>query len=185
MPPLSIVGDRLEPSQVSGGMGRFSLMCGYIGCTGLCRRGRTSSLRRSRSRLLHLAVEFRFTIDAANYELGLDVKCPFYITVREDLRYVPGRDRCRVNYHCDFGLPAAWRDIVARFLMRREVKSGPVDSLSRLRRAAEKRYGASTRNSMIRGSTHSMKAQSQPRPSPSRSASVGRLPCIVSVISGA
>jgi hypothetical protein len=103
-------------------------------------------LAESGPRLLHLALEFRFTkINAANYELGLDVKFPFGITVREDLSCVPiGRDQCRVNYHCDFGFPAGWRGTVARFLMRREVKSGPVDSLSRLRRAAEGRYGVRT-----------------------------------------
>ena len=51
-----------------------------------------------------------------------------------------GQDQCRVNYHCGFGLPAGWRGMVARLLMRRELNSGPVDSLSRLRRAAEERY---------------------------------------------
>jgi len=98
-------------------------------------------------RLLHLPLEFRFTkIDAANYELGLDVKFPFGITVREDLSCVPiGPDQCRVSYHCGFGFPAGWRGTVARFLMRRELKSGPVDSLPRLRRAAEERYRAGTR----------------------------------------
>ena len=98
-------------------------------------------------RLLHLALEFRFTkIDAANYELGLDVKFPFGITVREDLCCVPiGQDQCRVNYHCGFGFPAGWRGTFARLLMRRELNSGPVDSLSRLRRAAEERYRASAR----------------------------------------
>jgi hypothetical protein len=66
-------------------------------------------------RLLHLALEFRFTkINAANYELGLGVKFPFGITVREDLSCVPiGRDQCRINYHCDFGFPAGWRGTVA------------------------------------------------------------------------
>ncbi len=94
-------------------------------------------------RLLHLALEFRFTkIDAVKYELGLDVKLPFDITVSEDLSCVPIRqDQCRVNYHCGFGVPAGWRGAVARILMRRELNSGPVDSLSRLRRAAEERYG--------------------------------------------
>jgi hypothetical protein len=98
-------------------------------------------------RLLHLALEFRFSkIDAANYELGLDVKFPFGITVREDLSCVPiGQDQCRVNYHCGFGFPAGWRGAVARFLMRREINSGPVDSLSRLQRAAEKRHRVSSR----------------------------------------
>jgi hypothetical protein len=96
-------------------------------------------------RLLHLALEFRFTkVDAAKYELGLDVRMPFGITVREELNCVPvGQDRCRVNYHCGFGIPAGWRGAAARFLMRRELKSGPIDSLSRLQRAAEQRYAAS------------------------------------------
>jgi len=98
-------------------------------------------------RLLHLALEFRFTkIDAVNYELGLDVKFPFDVTVREDLICVPiGQDQCRVNYHCGFGFPAGRRGAVARFLMRRELNSGPVDSLSRLRRAAEECYGGGGR----------------------------------------
>jgi hypothetical protein len=84
-------------------------------------------------RLLHLALEFRFTkIDAVKYELGLDVKLTFGITVSEDLSCVPIRqDQCRVNYHCGFGVPAGWRGAVARILMRRELNSGPVDSLSR------------------------------------------------------
>jgi Polyketide cyclase / dehydrase and lipid transport len=96
-------------------------------------------------RLLHLRLKFQFTkIDAVNYELGLDVRLPFGITVREDLSCVPlGPDQCRVNYHCDFGLPTGWRGAVARFLMRREFASGPVDSLSRLRRAAERCYASS------------------------------------------
>ena len=96
-------------------------------------------------RLLHLALEFRLTkIDAVNYELGLDVKLPFGVTVCEELNCVRiGQDQCRVNYHCGFGFPAGWGGTVARFLTRRELNSGPVDSLSRLRRAAEERYGAS------------------------------------------
>jgi hypothetical protein len=96
-------------------------------------------------RLLHLALEFRFTkIDAVNFELGLDVKLPFGVTVCEDLNCVPiGQDQCRVNYHCGFAFPTGWRGTVAWFLMRRELNSGPAASLSRLRRAAEERYGAS------------------------------------------
>jgi hypothetical protein len=95
-------------------------------------------------RPLHFALEFRFTkIDAMNYELGIDVRLPFGITVREDLSCVPiGQDQCRVNYHCGFGFPAGWRGVVTPFLMRRELISGPVDSLSRLQRAAEQRYRA-------------------------------------------
>src|SRR5712692_1537039 len=57
--------------------------------------------------LLRLKLEFRFIkIDAGNRELGLEVQLPFGITVRENLSCVPlGQDQCRVNYHCDFGLP--------------------------------------------------------------------------------
>jgi hypothetical protein len=96
-------------------------------------------------RLLHLRLEFRFTkVDVANYKLGLDVRMPFGITVREDLNCVPiVQDRCRVNYHCGFCFPAGLRGTVARFLMRRELASGPIDSLSRLQRAVEQRYAAS------------------------------------------
>jgi len=95
-------------------------------------------------RLLHLALEFRFTkIDAVNFEFGLDVKLPFGVTVCEDLNCVPiGQEECRVSYHCGFAFPTGWRGMVARMLMRRELSSGPVDSLSRLRRAAEERSGA-------------------------------------------
>jgi hypothetical protein len=93
-------------------------------------------------RLLRLKLRFRFnTIDAGNHELGIDVRLPFGVTVQEDLRCIPlGRDQCRVNYNCDFGFPVGWRGAVTRFLLRRELRSGPVDSLSRLRRAAERRH---------------------------------------------
>ena len=139
--------DRLESSHAPREMGRFLRCTRHIGRAGRSCHGRTNSLRRVRPRLLHLALEFRFTrVDAANYELGLDVKFPLGITVREDLSCVPiGTDQCRVNYRCGFGFPAGWRGTVARLLMRRELNSGPVDSLSRLRRAAEERYGTSAR----------------------------------------
>jgi hypothetical protein len=92
--------------------------------------------------LLHLKLELRFIkIDAANHLLELDVRLPFGITVHEELSCVPlGRDQCRVNYHCNFGFPAGWRGAGARFFMRREIDAGPVDSLSRLKRAAERSY---------------------------------------------
>ena len=94
--------------------------------------------------LLDLALELRLTkIDAVNYELGLDVRMPFGIRVREDLSCAPlGQDQCRINYHCDFGFPTGWRGAVARFLMRRELDAGPVDSLNRLQRAAERSHAS-------------------------------------------
>ena len=105
-------------------------------------------LAESGPRLLRLKLEFRFTtVDAANHRLALDVRFPFGVTVREDLSCVPlGAERCRVNYLCDFGFPAGWRGAVGRFLMRSELDSGPADSLSRLQRAAERRYALASGN---------------------------------------
>jgi len=102
-------------------------------------------------RLLHLKLEFRFTqIDAANYTLGFDVRLPFGVTVREDLNCVPlSQHQCRVNYHCDFAFPTGWRGAVARFLMRRELDAGPVDSLNRLQRAAERSHASSAQTCRI------------------------------------
>ncbi len=88
---------------------------------------------------LHLKLQVRYLeIDALNYKLGLDVRLPFGITVQENLSCVPvGQNQCRVNYHCNFGFPAGWRGALMYFLIRRELDSGPLDSLSRLQRAAE------------------------------------------------
>ena len=45
-------------------------------------------------------------VDAANCQIGLDVRLPFGVAVREDLSCVPlAPDRCRVSYRCDFGFP--------------------------------------------------------------------------------
>jgi hypothetical protein len=49
-------------------------------------------LAESGPRLLHLALEFRFTkIDAVKYELGLDVKLPFGVTVPRRRELHPNR----------------------------------------------------------------------------------------------
>jgi hypothetical protein len=105
-------------------------------------------LAESGPRLLRLKLEFRFTtVDAANHRLGLDVRFPFGVTVREDLSCVPlGPERCRVNYRCDFGFPAGWRGAAVRFLMWRELDAGPADSLSRLQRAAERQFALGAGN---------------------------------------
>lgn len=74
-------------------------------------------------------------------KLGLNVQLPFGITVREDLDCIPlSNTRCRVNYHCNFGFAKGWRGAITRTIMRRKLDAGPVDSLSRLKRAAEQRY---------------------------------------------
>jgi hypothetical protein len=91
---------------------------------------------------LHLKLEFEcVAIDADRYRLMLNVRLPFGIMVREDLNCVPlQRNQCRVNYRCEFGFPTGWRGAVARLAMHRELDVGPVDSLSRLKGAAERRH---------------------------------------------
>jgi hypothetical protein len=88
---------------------------------------------------LHLKIEIRLDeIDAAQHRLGMSVKLPFGITVREDMSCLPiGANQCRVNYRCGFGFPAGWRGRFLRFLMRSELDAGPLDSIMRLKRAAE------------------------------------------------
>jgi hypothetical protein len=103
-------------------------------------------------RLLHLKLVFQFTgIDVEKYRLMLDVKLPFGITVREDLYCTPiDLDKCRVDYRCEFGFPTGWRGTLARLLTHRERGAGPINSLSRLKRAAEQRYIDSRMNSGTR-----------------------------------
>ena len=94
---------------------------------------------------LHLKLQFRFTkIDALNYRLGFDARFPFGITVREDLTCIPlGQEQCRVNYHCGFGFPTGWRGAVVHSLIRRELDTGPADSLACLQREAERLHAKS------------------------------------------
>jgi Polyketide cyclase / dehydrase and lipid transport len=94
---------------------------------------------------LHLKLQFRFVeIDALNYKLELDARLPFGVTVREDLTCVPlGQKQCRVNYNCGFGFPTGWRGAVTYFFMRRELDTGPADSLTRLQREAERLHAKS------------------------------------------
>jgi hypothetical protein len=74
-----------------------------------------------------------------NHKLGIDGRLPFGIKVRENMTIVPiDPTRCRVNYNCDFGLPAGLRGRILGLLLRRGFDSGPADSLSRLKRAAER-----------------------------------------------
>ena len=93
-------------------------------------------------RSLHLGLRFEYTeVNAAEHKLGLNIRLPFGITVREDLSCIPlTSTQCRINYHCIFGFPKGWRGGVARVVLHREVEAGPADSLARLKRAAEERY---------------------------------------------
>ena len=92
-------------------------------------------------RVLHLGISFEYTdIDPEHHRLGVNVKLPLGITVREDMDLVAlGETKCRVNYHCNFELPTGFRGWVTRRMLGRELDEGPVDSLRRLKAAAERR----------------------------------------------
>jgi hypothetical protein len=93
-------------------------------------------------RWLRLGLSFEYTlIDEPHHKLELDARLPLGITVHEALDCVPMEgDRCRVNYHCHFGLPGGWRGALLRLLVGREFTKGPADSLLRLKRAAEQEH---------------------------------------------
>ncbi len=91
-------------------------------------------------RLLHLRVELRFVeIDPMQHRIRLNVRLPFGITVAEDLRCASVSPKeCQVTYGCHFSLPDGVRGTILRTILRRELEEGPRDSLSRLKRAAER-----------------------------------------------
>jgi hypothetical protein len=85
---------------------------------------------------------FEFTqIDEARGILDLEIRLPFGIVNHEHLVCTPvGPSECRVAYGCNFDLPAGWTGRVLLALLRQEFEAGPVDSLARLKRAAEARW---------------------------------------------
>src|SRR5262245_54212804 len=88
---------------------------------------------------LRLKVLLEFvSIDEGDHKIGLRVRLPFGLSVFEDIecRRI-GADTCRVSYGCNFSFPVGWRGRALQLLMRRELESGPADSLRRLKRAAE------------------------------------------------
>jgi|SRR5271169_974388 len=91
-------------------------------------------------KILHLKLMFRMLeIDSAHHRLRMDVNLPFGLNVREDLRCTPlDASHCRVDYRCDFEFARGWRGTLLRVLTNRNLDSGPADSLSRLKRAAER-----------------------------------------------
>ena len=102
---------------------------------------------------LHLKVELQFVeVDATTYRLKLLVSLPFGISVQEDLNCVSlGENQCRVNYHCNFSFPGGLRGAIVRVLLFGELKSGPVDSLVRLKNEAESRFLQSKNGSYLPG----------------------------------
>ena len=91
-------------------------------------------------RFLPLRLVFDFTeVDTMSHRLRLDGRLPLGIRVREDLRVLPiSARRCRVNYNCDFSLPPGLKGRVLWLLLQRGFDTGPADSLSRLKREAER-----------------------------------------------
>jgi hypothetical protein len=97
---------------------------------------------RSGPRGLGLGVSFRFTlIDPVRFRFCLEARLPMGMTVAEDMNCMAiDADHCRVAYNCTFGFAPGWRGALARRLLGRELRSGPVDSLRRLKAAAERRH---------------------------------------------
>jgi hypothetical protein len=117
-------------------------------------------------RLFHLRLAFRvIETDAERNRLVMDIKLPFGMAVREELNCTPlDADHCRVNYHCGFDFPKGWRGMLTRVLMSWEMNAGPVDSLSRLKHAAELSY-ADRANSRRRPEEAAGDGRSNPRTS--------------------
>jgi hypothetical protein len=93
-------------------------------------------------RWLHLGISVEYTlIDEIHHRLELDVRFPLGITVHEAMDCVPLADgRCRVNKQCHFGFPGGWRGRLMRVLLSRRLKAGPAESLTQLKRAAERAH---------------------------------------------
>ncbi|HEY0795069.1 MAG TPA: SRPBCC family protein [Acidisarcina sp.] len=93
-------------------------------------------------RVLRGRITFRFLdIDAVSHRLLIEVEFPLGIQVMEDMTCMPlDAAHCRVNYGCHFSFRAGWRGAVTKYLLRRELRDGPIDSLSRLKRMAERVY---------------------------------------------
>jgi hypothetical protein len=94
---------------------------------------------------LPLRLVFDFTeVDPVNHRLRIDGRLPFGIKVRENMTIAPvDANRCRLSYNCDFALPTGLRGQILWLLLRRGLDSGPADSLSRLKREAERLAGGS------------------------------------------
>jgi hypothetical protein len=93
-------------------------------------------------KIFHLKLTFRMLeIDPAQHRVRIDVDLPFGLVVDEEIRCtaLDGK-RCRVTYRCNFEFPAGWRGTAMRVLLGRRLGSGPEDSLSRLKRAAERGF---------------------------------------------
>ena len=91
--------------------------------------------------IFHLKLTFRvMEIDPGQHRLRMNVALPFGLAVDEEIRCTALDDRrCHVAYRCNFDFPAGWRGAAMQVLLKRRLDSGPGDSLSRLKQAAERR----------------------------------------------
>jgi len=137
--PVGVVWKML--TNISGWGSFFDVRVISVEPPGLAAKGQRM-IGESGPRWLHLVVSFEYTlIDATHYKLEMDARLPIGITVHEAMDCVPLEDgRCRVNYHCNFGIPGGWRGRLTRVLLSRGLKEGPADSLLRLKRAAEQEH---------------------------------------------
>jgi Polyketide cyclase / dehydrase and lipid transport len=93
-------------------------------------------------KILHLRLAFRMLeIDSERHRLRMTVDLPFGLVVDEEIGCTSlDHRRCRVAYRCNFDFPGGWRGAALRTLLARRLDSGPADSLSRLKSAAERRF---------------------------------------------
>jgi hypothetical protein len=94
-------------------------------------------------KIMHLTLTFRMLeIDPVRHRLSMGVDLPFGLVVNEEIGCTALDDkRCRVAYRCNFDFPRGLRGAAIRALLNRRLDTGPADSLSRLKRAAERRAG--------------------------------------------
>jgi hypothetical protein len=87
-------------------------------------------------RWMHLGGSFEYTlIDETHYKLEMEVRLSLGLTVLEALDCVPLEgERCRVNYHCNFGFPSGWRGRLLRVLLRRRTGTSPLCARPKLDR---------------------------------------------------
>ena len=69
--------------------------------------------------------------------LDMMVKLPFGITNNETMQIQARGDKCMVKYNCRFDFGEGWVARAIYSIFRNGFDTGPADSLSRLKRAAE------------------------------------------------
>jgi hypothetical protein len=136
--PIEVVWDLLSHPEGWGGF--YDIRILSVEPTGRAVVGQRIAAETGPS-FLHLKVSLEFvSIDEAHHRVGIRVRLPFGVSVFEDMDcHRINADTCRVNYHCNFSFPDGWRGRALKLLMRRGLQNGPVDSLMRLKNAAESR----------------------------------------------